>query len=128
MSEGWEIASIILILKSGDETDCNSYRGISLLDVVYKILVTVIKTKLEAMVEPLIGEYQAGFRKGRGTTVQLFIMKEIWMTCYEYNIPAVVLFVDFKKAYDSVKRSKVIETMEEFGIPAKLQRLIIMTI
>ena len=39
-----------------------------------------------------------------------------------------MLFVDFKKAYDSVKRSKVIEAMEEFEIPAKLQRLIIMTI
>ena len=39
-----------------------------------------------------------------------------------------MLFIDFKMAYDSVKRSEVIETMEEFGIPAKLQRLIIMTI
>ena len=64
MPEGCEIASITPILKDGDETDCNSYRGISLLDVVHKILATVIKTKLEAMVEPLIGEYQAGFRKG----------------------------------------------------------------
>ena len=80
------------------------------------------------MVEPLIGEYQARFRKGRGTTDYLFIMKEVWTTCYEYNIPAFVLFVDFKKAYDSVKRSKVIEAMEEFAMPAKLQRLIVMTI
>ena len=55
-------------------------------------------------------------------------MKEIWTTCYEYNIPAVVLYVDLKKAYDSVKRSKVIEVMEEIRIPAKLQRLIIITI
>ena len=71
------------ILKGGDETNCNIYRGISPLDVVYKILATVIKIKLEAMVEPLMGEYQTGFRKGRGTTDQLFIMKEIWTKRYE---------------------------------------------
>ena len=65
------------------ETDCNNYREVSLLDGVYKILVALIKNSLEVMVEPLIGEYQPGFRKGRGTTDQLFVMKEIWMTCYE---------------------------------------------
>ena len=128
MPDEWGKASIIPILKSGDKTNCNNYWGIFLLDVVYKILATAIRTKLEAMVEPWMGEYQAGFRKGRGTTDQLFIMKEVWTTCYEYNIPAVVLFVDFKKAYDSVKRSKVIEAMKEFEIPAKLQRLVIMTL
>ena len=81
MSEGWEIALFIPILKSGDKTYCNSYIGISLLDIVYKILATVIRTKLEAVVDLLIGKYQAGFRKGRGTTDQLFIMKEVWTTC-----------------------------------------------
>ena len=51
------------------------------------------------------------------------IVSELQMVIFmgEYNIPAVVLFINFKKAYDSVKRSKVIEAMEEFGIPAKLQ-------
>ena len=44
MPEGWEIAPIIPILKSGNETDWNNYRGISLLDVVYKILTKIIKT------------------------------------------------------------------------------------
>ena len=67
------------------------------------------------MVEPPIGEYQAEFRKGRGGTMdQLFIIKEVWMTCCEYNVPAVVLFVDFNKAYNLEKRSKVIEGMEKF--------------
>lgn len=80
------------------------------------MVATLIKMKLEAIVEPQIGEYQVGFRKGRGTTDQIFIMKEVLTTCYEYKIPAVVLFLDFKKAYDSVKRITLMEIMEEYEI------------
>ena len=36
-----------------------------------------------------------------------------------------MLFVDFEKGHDSVKRSTVTEAMEEIGIPVKLQRLIV---
>lgn len=49
-------------------------------------------------------------------------MKEPITTCNEYKIPAVVSFVDFKKAYDSDER--IPETMEEFNVPPKLIRLI----
>jgi hypothetical protein len=34
------------------------------------------------------------------------------------------LFVDFKKAYDSVKREVLYNILPEFGIPKKLVRLI----
>jgi Reverse transcriptase (RNA-dependent DNA polymerase) len=76
MPENWEKATIIPILKSGDATDCNNYRGISLLDVVYKIFATWLKRRLDERVETQLGEYQAGFRKGRGTTDQIFTIKK----------------------------------------------------
>jgi hypothetical protein len=34
------------------------------------------------------------------------------------------LFIDFKKAYDSVRRQVLYNTLTEFGIPMKLVRLI----
>lgn len=37
------------------------------------------------------------------------------------------LFVDFKAAYDSVKRNKLYEAMHELSIPQKLIRLVKMT-
>src|SRR5699024_8495016 len=87
MPKCWGNATIIPILKGGDETDCNNYRGISLVDVAYKIMAIIIKKKVEMTVETQIGEYQAGFRKGRGTTDQILIIKEVLTTCYEYRIP-----------------------------------------
>jgi len=33
------------------------------------------------------------------------------------------LFIDFKKAYDSVRREDLSNILGEFGIPVKLERL-----
>ena len=38
------------------------------------------------------------------------------------------MFVDYKQAYDRLKRQSIIEIMEEFGMPGKLVSLIKMTL
>jgi hypothetical protein len=42
---------------------------------------------------------------------------------WEYNEGVHQLFIDFKKAYDSVRREVLYNTLMEFGIPKKLIRL-----
>lgn len=48
-------------------------------------------------------------------------------TSYKYQVPAIISFVDFKKAYDSIRRNKLLEKIEEFETPAKLTNLTKMT-
>ena len=43
---------------------------------------------------------------------------------WEYNEAVHQLFIDFKKAYDSVRREVLYNTLIEFGIPMKLVRLL----
>jgi sorting nexin-29 len=43
---------------------------------------------------------------------------------FEYNETVYQLFIDFKKAYDSVRREVVYNILIEFGVPMKLDRLI----
>jgi len=43
---------------------------------------------------------------------------------WEYNEAVHQLFIDFKKAYDSVRREVLYNIFIEFGIPMKLVRLI----
>ncbi|KAJ4448273.1 hypothetical protein ANN_10287 [Periplaneta americana] len=49
-----------------------------------------------------------------------YIMEKKW----EYKGTVHQLFIDFKKAYDSVKREVLYDILIEFGIPKKLVRLI----
>ena len=46
----------------------------------------------------------------------------------EYNEEVHQLFVDFKKAYDSVRREILYKNLIEFGIPRKIVRLIKMSL
>jgi hypothetical protein len=48
------------------------------------------------------------------------ILKKIW----EYNETVHQLLIDFKKAYDSVRREVLYNILIEFEIPMKLARLI----
>ena len=47
---------------------------------------------------------------------------------WEYNEEVYQLFVDFKKAYDSVRREVLYKILIEFGIPRKLVSLIKMSL
>lgn len=128
MPNNWNKALILPIYKKGDRTICNNYRGIALLDTVYKIASTLIKQRIEPYAERIIGDYQGGFRKNRSTVDQIFLLKQIMQNCYEYKIPLYVLFIDFQKAYDSIVRKKLYEAMKDLGIPSKLIRLVKMTL
>jgi Reverse transcriptase (RNA-dependent DNA polymerase) len=128
MPEAWKNAVILPIHKKGDVSDCNNYRGIVLLDTMYKVLSTLIKIRLEAYSERVLGDYQCGFRKGRATTDQIFLLKQVLTHCYEYEINTFMLFIDFRAAYDSINREKLMRALEIFEIPEKLSKLVDMTL
>jgi hypothetical protein len=65
-----------------------------------------------------------GFRHNRSTTDQIFCICQILDKKWEYNETAHQLFIDCKKAYDSVRREVLYSILIEFGIPMKLVRLI----
>ncbi|KAJ4433911.1 hypothetical protein ANN_16224 [Periplaneta americana] len=67
-------------------------------------------------------EFEPGhlFSRSDALTVTPQIMEKKW----EYKGTVHQLFIDFKKAYDSVKREVLYDILIEFGIPKKLVRLI----
>jgi hypothetical protein len=47
-----------------------------------------------------------------------------WRKKWEYNETVYQLFIDFQRAYDSVRREVLYNILIEFGVPMKLVRLI----
>ena len=75
-----------------------------------------------------VGKYQAGFRKNRSTIDQIFILKELQAVHYEQGINLYLLFIDFKKPYDTISRKELLTAIQELEIPNKMIRLTGMTI
>eukprot|EP00959_Pyramimonas_sp_CCMP1952_P368593 7720906-Pyramimonas_sp.AAC.1 len=44
----WRIAEVVLVCKKGGPADCNNYRPISLVSVLYKVYATILPSRLKA--------------------------------------------------------------------------------
>ena len=76
----------------------------------------------------IIGDHQCGFRRNRLTIDHIFCIRQMLEKKWEYNEEVHQLFIDFKKAYDSVRREVLYKILIEFDIPRKLVRLIKMSL
>jgi hypothetical protein len=120
LPDQWKESIIIPVHKRGDKTECSNYRGISLLLTSYKILSNILLSRLSPYVDVVIGDHQCGFRRNRSTTDQIFCIRQILEKKWEYNKTVHQLFVDFKKANDSVRREVLYNILTEFGVNIKL--------
>jgi sorting nexin-29 len=87
-------------------------------------LSNILLARLTPYADEIIGDHQCGFRHNRSTTDQIFYIRQILEKKWEYNGTVHQLFIDFKKAYDSVGREVLYSILIEFGIPRKLVALI----
>ena len=94
---------------------------------VYKIFTIFLKNRLSTVVESKLSEAQAGFRPNRSTLDNIFFICQTFKKCYEYNIDLHNIFVDYQQVFDSINRNKVIDSLNEYNVPAKLIKLIALT-
>ena len=112
----WRCGLIIRLPKKGNLMECGNWRGITLLPVAAKVLGKVIITRIGNAVDTRLRQEQAGFRRGRGTVEQIFILRNIIEQVIEWNANLYVCFVDFEKAFDSIDRGILGGIIGEYGI------------
>ena len=71
--EDWLRGLIIKLPKRGDLTSCENWRGIALMSIVAKVLRRVLIKRIVAGTDAELRGEQAGFRKRRNTTEQIFV-------------------------------------------------------
>ncbi|XP_063447098.1 uncharacterized protein LOC134726617 [Mytilus trossulus] len=116
----WNKSLIVKIVKKGDRTCCDNYRGITLLSVPSKVFTKIIIQRIQEGIDEELRQEQPGFRRGKSTTEQLFALRNIIEQCSEWNAPLYINFVDFEKAFDSIHRESLWSILKAYHIPAKL--------
>jgi hypothetical protein len=94
-----------------------------LLNIAYKIYAILLNNRLSEIIEDKLGDFQMGFRSNRSTIDNIFMLRQIFEKCYEYNIELHNIFVDYSQVFDSVNRNQIIECLIKYKVPNKLIKL-----
>ena len=111
----WKVARVIVLLKSPDKVRSNprSYRGISLLPVLGKVLERVMVERLQERLCSTASRRQFGFKPGLSCEdAWRYVVESVKCSRSKYVLG---VFVDFKGAFDNLCWSSVINRLEEVG-------------
>ncbi len=124
MPQEWVNAILTPIPEKENLHCCDNWRGIALLDVVGKLAARLVQNRLQIIAERELPESQCGFRRGRGCTDMIFMVRQLAEKAFEHQTKIYLIFVDLRKAYDSVPREAMWAVQRKLGVPDLLLDII----
>ena len=119
----WKEAEIISLYKGkGDREKMEFRRGITLASNIEKLFERVINNRLVKDLE--FTEGQAGGRKNRSTTDQLFILKSVMQKAKIEKKKLYITYIDIEKAYDKAWLDGIMYISWNKGIKGKIWQII----
>ncbi|KFM71667.1 RNA-directed DNA polymerase from mobile element jockey, partial [Stegodyphus mimosarum] len=125
--ESWKLAKVIPILKPGKPpSEPGSYRPISLLSTISKLLEAVLLNRMQNFIDErnLLIPYQFGFRSKHSNTHQLYRVVELISSGLKTRKVTGGLFLDVAKAFDRVWLDALIYKLHHLGFPGHITNII----
>lgn len=111
-----KIARVIPIFKGGNKNESTLHRPISILTQINRIFEKLLRDRLYDFVKDKLYRKQFGFRPKNSTEHPILDLKEnIFENCSKQQISC-ILFLDLKKAFDSVSHQILLDKVEYYGI------------
>ena len=107
----WTYAKLCMLFKKGDKTNCDNYRGISMINNVAKIYDYILCNRLTQWFTPDREQAQ----KKRGCIEHLVTLRLIINYCFRKKLQLHIAYIDFSKAYDRVPRNKFMDILKRLG-------------
>jgi hypothetical protein len=85
----------------------------------------MILNRIRTVINPRLRMNQNGFRPGCTTVAHILTLRRIIEGVKSDNLPATITFIDFKKAFDSIHRAKMIGILKAYMVfpqPAESHR------
>ena len=113
-----KIGKVIPIHKGGSTQEVNNYRPITLLSIFDKIIEKLMHKRLYnyLSLHNILFCNQFGFRKNNSTTFALIQITEIIKETIEKNKYGCGIFIDLRKAFDTVNHQILLTKLEHYGI------------
>ena len=113
-----KIAKVCPIFKSGDKSDFQNYRPISVLPSFSKVFVKVVHSRLLSSLQSnnVLCRNQFGFRKNHSTYMALIELYDKVSLAIDNNEFSIGIFIDLSKAFDTLDHRILLKKLEHYGI------------
>lgn len=114
----WKISTIVPVPKVGKATNSNDFRPINMLCTLEKVLETIVKNQLMTYIDEknILVSQQAGYRRNYSCESSINIVLSDWKMIKDQNEHIVCVFLDLKRAFETVDRIKLLNKLKEYGI------------
>lgn len=104
----WSKSIISLIYKKGEKNDVKNYKRMTLMDMAYKMYVSILNKKLEKEIEEKLQEGQFRFRERKETMNMVYIVNYIVIEKISKKKGRIfTFFANFKVGFDKIDRKKL---------------------
>ena len=116
--DDWKCARVTPLFKQGEASDLNNYRPISVISVIAKVFERIVYDQLYNCLsnEDIISTHQSGFRSLHSTVTALLKATDNWAFNIDRGNVNAVVFLDLKKAFDTVDQDILLSKMNLDGI------------
>ena len=95
-----------------------------MLDVGGKLFTKIVQQRLQTVAKRVLPDTECGFRSGRGCVEMIVCARQLMEKATEHNTKQFMLFIDHRKAYDSIPREALWCVLKKYGVPHSMLTVI----
>ena len=115
----WKRANVTPIFKKGSKADPGNYRPVNLTSTACKVMEAIIREQLMDHIKTALSQHQHGFVPGHSCTTNLLTAVDQWTKAMEDAIPIDAVYLDFRKAFDTVPHTGLAMKLESMGVSGR---------
>ena len=122
--QDWKTSILISIPKKGSTKECSDHQTIALTSHARKVMLKILHAWLQHYRNQELLDFQAGFRKGRGTRIKVANICWIIEKAKEFQKTIYLCLINYAKTFKCVGHNKLWKTLNEMKLPDYLTCLL----